>query len=110
MSCQSCGSNSQGCASTNINNTNWSHTVTSPVSGYTTLGNYYSVAGDNAVITGPPVPATVPSMNVQLVPSFGGVGYANEFPYSGTGYFSLGNAYPSFPNNCMAFTNRACGN
>jgi hypothetical protein len=108
MSCQSCGSNSVGCASTNINNNNWSNPSATPVSGYNTLGNYYSVSGGS--VNGPPVPATVPSMTVQVVPSFGGVGYANEFPYSGTGYYSLGNAYPAFPNNCMAFTNRACGN
>ena len=78
---------------------------------YTTLSEYnqgYYGKGNIA-----PVPVDSPSVSTIVVPSWGGPGYDTLFHCSGSddagnGYYSLNNAYPSFPDNCGRFTNRLC--
>lgn len=82
-----------------------------PACTYASLGNYNEGMGAGPVA---PVPAGVPSMKYQVVPVYGGMGYDSlthgaKVP-SCTGHFSLGKAYPQYPNNCTKFTTRLCGN
>jgi hypothetical protein len=80
---------------------------------YNTLGNYNSMMRQGAMHQGihPPVPAGTPSMRVQIVPTYGMPGYETltHGDKCGCGdYFSIGNAYPNYANNCTRFTQRLC--
>lgn len=75
---------------------------------YATLSAYNS--GPGAFIAGPPVPSQNAVQSVVIVPSYGGVGYSilqNNLPFNqltNSGYFNVNNAYPSYGNNCQAYT------
>lgn len=58
-----------------------------------------------------PVPAGTPSMALQVIPVYGGIGYealTHDGRINYGGYFSIGSAYPNFKNNCTKFTKRLC--
>jgi hypothetical protein len=73
---------------------------------------------------GPPMRAQTNSPEVVIVPSFGGMGYANltnnTAPNCGgrqmsnsaapscNGYFDISNAYPNYANTCGRFTSNLC--
>lgn len=77
-------------------------------------GDYATLAGYNQrpgpFVAGPPVPSQTNVGAVVIVPSYGGVGYStlqNNLPYNqltGSGYFTVNNAYPSQGNNCQKYT------
>lgn len=79
-----------------------------PSCAYNSLSNY------NTGMSGisPPTPAGVPSMNVQVVPTYGGMSYdtltGGKNP-SCQGHFTITNAYPRYPG-CTKYTTRLCGN
>lgn len=77
---------------------------------YHTLANYNFGYGGGAMA---PVPAGTPSMSTIVVPVYGMMGYdtlqhgMNQAQLCGS-YFSIKDAYPSFPKACTAFTSRLC--
>lgn len=82
-----------------------------PACAYASLGAYNQGMGAGPMA---PVPAGTPSMTYQVVPVYGSFGYSSlthgqKVPGC-TQYFSIKNAYPSYPNGCTQFTTRLCGN
>lgn len=86
-------------------------TVTGNPCGYATLSSY-NLGGCGSGIMAP-VASGVPSMNVQIVPTYSAPGY--DWNKHGQKYLSCGNyfniqsAYPNYSNNCTKFTTRLCG-
>lgn len=73
---------------------------------YVTLGSYNS--GGKAFVNNPPQMA---GSGVQIVPVFGASGYdalQHGTQPEGNNYFSINNAYQSYPNACTSFTTRNC--
>jgi len=77
---------------------------------YATLSGYNRPMG--SFVAGPPVPSQSAVQSVVIVPSFGGTSYntlQNNLTFnqlSSSGYYSISNAYPSYGNNCQAYTTR----
>lgn len=76
---------------------------------YATLSHYNQGYGAGPMA---PIPSGTPSQAVQIVPTYGAIGYntlqhGTKYP-SCSGYFDISNAYPNFPN-CTKFTSRLCG-
>lgn len=73
---------------------------------YSTLGAY-NVGNPTEFTSGPPVPTMSESV-IQIVPSFGGVGYAsNASPVAGGGssnYYNLDSAYCCGTSTCQKVT------
>ena len=75
---------------------------------YATLAGYVSRGGPYSA--GAPVPSQTAVQSVVIVPSYGGSGFnilQHNLPYnqlSSSGYFNINNAYPSYGNNCQAYT------
>lgn len=73
---------------------------------YSSLGAY-NIGNPSQFTSGPPVPTMSESV-VQIVPSFGGVGYAsNNAPAHGSGtsnYYSLDSAYCCGASTCQKVT------
>jgi hypothetical protein len=80
---------------------------------YTTLSAYNSTPGQFSA--GPPLPSQTAVQATVIVPSYGGVGYSilqNNLAFnqlSSSGYFNVNNAYPSYGNNCQAYTTALAG-
>ena len=77
---------------------------------YNTLGSYNSFGNLSAGVN-PPLPAGTPSMAIQMVPVYGMPGYealTHGNRGNGSGYFSIGSAYPDYPVRCDAMSPRAC--
>lgn len=76
---------------------------------YASLGNYNQGMGAGPMA---PVPSGVPSMKYQIVPVYGSMGYDSLTHGRRTptcnGYFSIGDAYPTYPDKCTSFTTRLC--
>ena len=70
---------------------------------YALLGNYNST--DSQYVTGPPI---ISETKVQIVPSYGGVGFASKVPLiSGnpaSNYYNLENAYCCGSSTCQQTT------
>ena len=84
--------------------------VKSAACNYASLGSYNQGYGAGVMA---PVPAGVPSMAVQIVPTYSAPGYnalthGQQVPGCG-GHFTISNAYPSYANNCTRYTTRLCG-
>lgn len=75
---------------------------------YATLAGYVNRGGPYSA--GAPVPSQSAVQSVVIVPGWGGAGFnilQHNLPYnqlSSSGYFSINNAYPSYGNNCQAYT------
>jgi len=80
---------------------------------YATLSGYNS--GPSQFAAGPPVPSQNAVQATVIVPGYGGVGYnvlQNSLSFnqlSSSGYFNVTNAYPSYGNNCQAYTTALAG-
>jgi len=75
---------------------------------YSTLSGYNTTPG--AFVAGPSVPSQTAIPATIIVPTWGGAGYntlMNNVPFqqlNTSGYFNVTNAYPSYGNNCQAYT------
>ena len=75
------------------------------------LGTYNSFGTNSLNTIHPPLPNGTPSMAIQVVPVYGMPGYealTHDNQMNGSGYFSIGAAYPSYPSSCDRFVQRPC--
>jgi len=85
--------------------------VTANGCSYSTLSSYNQNYFGRGYI-GAPNPAQTTSHQIMVVPSYGAPGYRSltvqKIP-SCSGYYSVNNAYPSYPNACGVFSSNLCG-
>ena len=85
--------------------------VTSNGCAYATLDNYNQNYFGKGLV-GAPRLAQTRSNSIVVVPSYGGLGYQSlmvQKTPTCSGYYSVNNAYPSYPNACGNFTSSLLG-